>query len=97
MSLTEMQLPSKTDFYNNLQNIATNMNNLMNQWSDAAAFLANMGSDDLDSMGVAEGDVRIDIVNLRTCINEMVAFFDGSSTTQTVVPEEVINKIRRMK
>jgi len=96
MALTELQLPNKTVFYNNLQNVASNMKNLMSQWEYTAEFLADMGIADLDAMEIATGDVRTDLVDFRVAINEMIAFFNGTATTQTKVPKDVVDRIRRM-
>ena len=97
MALTELQLPTKALLYSELQEAATQMNRLMNNWKDLAEFLSNVGTVDLDAMGVATGEVRTDMVNFRVAINELLGFFDGESTTQTVIPADVVDKIRRMR
>lgn len=98
MALTELQLPSKDLFYSELQDAATQMNRLMGTWSDLAEFISTVENVDLDSMGVATtGTVRTDLVNFRTAIEEFLAFFNGTATTQTVTPSDVIDKIRRMR
>lgn len=96
MALTELQLPTKTSFYGRLQNAANKMNNIMHEWSEIAEFVSNVGAEELDSMGVSTGAVRIDLVEFRTVMEEIVAFFQGTSTTQTHVPETVVDKIRSM-
>jgi len=97
MALNEIQLPDKATFYNELQIAATQMNSLMNNWRDIAEFIGTMGTADLDEMGVGIGAVRTDLINFRTAMEELTAFFDGTSTTQTNVPAVVVDKIRRMK
>ena len=97
MALTEIQLPTKDEFYNNISSAATNMNGLMHQWQDLAQFIASAGIEDLDAMGIPTGTIRTDIVNFRTVLNEMAEFFNGTSTTQTVIPSDVVDKIRRMR
>ena len=47
--------------------------------------------------GVPVGQVRTDLAQLRLAMQELTAFFDGTSTTQTNVPATVVDKIRRMK
>jgi len=96
MALTELQLPDKTDFYRTLQNLATEVNNLTHKWADVAEFIGNVTSTDLDSMGVAAGQVRTDLANFRTVLNELVAYFGNQSVTPANDPEAVIDKIRRM-
>ena len=96
MALTEIQIPNKTTFYNDLQSLATSMKQLMSQWEYAAEFLSQMDSNDLDTMAVGSGAVRTDLVDFRVAIEEIVDFYTGSATTQTVVPETIVNKIRRI-
>ena len=96
MSLTELQLPKKERFYGRLQSAATQMDNLMKQWENLAEFIGMVDTDDLDSMGVATGQVRTDLVDFRTVLNETIAFFNGTSTAQTRVPADIIDKIRSM-
>lgn len=98
MALNEIQLPDKSTFYSELQQAATQMNSVMNAWRDIAEFISRMDTADLDAIGVATtGTVRADLVDLRTAMEELTAFFDGNSTTQTNVPADVVDKIRRMK
>ena len=97
MALTELQQPTKSECFSNLQSIATSMQRLMDEWRNAADFIEDVDSTDLDSMGVASGQVRTDLANFRIVINEMHDFFTGNATTQTNVPKTVVDKIRRMK
>ena len=96
MALTELQLPTKDNFYRNIQNAATQMDNLMRHWENLAEFIGLVGTADLDAMGVATGQVRTDLVDFRTVLNEVVAFYNGTSTSQTKVPSEIADKIRTM-
>ena len=97
MALTELQLPEKATFYSNVQNAATNMKRLMDEWQNMADFIANVDTDDLDAMGVAAGTVRTDLVQFRTVMQEFIDFFKGNSTTQTLVPDDIVDKIRNMR
>ena len=97
MALTELQRPTKEDFYNTLRHSATEMNNLMMRWKSLAEGINMFGTADLDAMGVAAGQVRTDMVDYKTVLNELIAFFDGTATTQTKVPKTIINKIRAIK
>jgi len=72
------------------------MNNLINQWKDIAEFIGFVETADLDAMGVPTGTLRSDLANFRTAMNELIAFFNGTSTSQTVVPSDVVDKIRSM-
>ena len=96
MALTELQLPTKASFYGTMQSAASKMNNLMRQWEDLAEFIGFIDTTDLDAMGVAAGQVRTDLTQFRTSMNELVAFYKGDSTTQTQVPATVVDKIRSM-
>lgn len=97
MALTELQLPTKALFYSELQEAATQINRLMHVWRDLAEFISKVETADLDTMVIPAGAVRTDLGDFRTSIEELIAFFDGTSTTQTVVPADVIDKIRRMR
>jgi len=94
MALTELQRPTKVAFYGRLQGAANKMNNLMHEWSELAEFVNNLTTEDLDAMGVAAGDVRTDLTEFRTIMSELHDFFTGTATTQTHVPETVVDKIR---
>ena len=96
MALTELQLPTKASFYGTMQSAATKMDRLMREWESLAEFIGFVGTADLDAMGVAVGDVRTDLTQFRTIMNELVAFYKGESTTQTQVPADVVDKIRSM-
>jgi hypothetical protein len=97
MALTELQLPTKTELFGNLQALATNMNSILHQWEDATEFLADIETVDLDALGIAIGQVRTDLVDFRIVISEVVAFFRGTSTSQTKVPQDIIDRIRKMR
>jgi len=96
MALTELQRPTKADFYRYLQHPASEMNCLIATWRDLGEFIANVDTTDLDAMGVATGQIRIDLVDLKVMIGEMIGFYGGSSVTPTKSPKSVIDKIRRM-
>lgn len=96
MALTELQLPTKADFYRNIQHAATEMDNLIQRWRNLAEFIGLVDVDDLDAMGVATGAVRTDLVEFRTVLNEVIALYDGSAVTPTNPPNAVIDKVRMM-
>lgn len=97
MALTELQRPTKEDFYNTLRHSATEMHRLILRWKSLADGINMFDATDLDAMGVAAGQVRTDMINYRTVLNEMTAFFEGESTTQTQVPKTVVDKVRSIK
>lgn len=97
MSLTELKLPTKADFFQTIKTAASEMNNLMHRWEDLAEGINMMDSADLDKMGVEVGAVRADLIEFKTSLNEVVAFFKGESTAQTVVPANIIDRIRPIK
>ena len=94
MALTELQLPTKADFYRRLQNSATELNNLMNVLGDLSEQIGRIGTVDLDAMGVATGAVRSDLIDYRTVLNEMISLYNGNAVTPTVVHANVIDQIR---
>jgi len=96
MALTELQLPKKEFFYNRLQSSASQMDNLMSHWRNLIEFINMVTVADLDTMGVAAGQVRVDLVEFRTVLTEMVSLYDGNSVVPTNNPSVVIDKIRQM-
>lgn len=99
MALTELQIPTKLQFYSSIQGAATHMDKLISQWKSIAEFIdpARMGVADLDAMGVASGQVRTDLANFRIVLNEMISLYEGNSVTPTNIPADVIDNIRRME
>ena len=97
MALTELQRPDKATLYNEIQHAASTMNSIMNNWRDIAEFINRIDAADLDAIGVPAGQVRTDLVDFRLAMEELTAFFDGTSTAQTNVPADIVDKIRRMK
>jgi hypothetical protein len=55
-----------------------------------------MDNTDMDAMGVATGQVRTDLVEFRTVLDEMISFYRGNPVTATNAPDAVIDKVRRM-
>jgi hypothetical protein len=96
MPLTELQLPTKESFYNVIRLNASEMDRLMNEWGQLAEFIAKMDNTDMDAMGVATGQVRTDLVEFRTVLDEMISFYRGNPVTATNAPDAVIDKVRRM-
>ena len=96
MALTELQLPSKETFYRAVRGAATEMDNLMNKWRNLSEYIGFVGTVDLDAMGVAPGQVRTDLTNFRTAINELLDAWDGNAVTPTNVPADVVDKIRNI-
>ncbi len=96
MALTELQLPTKDNFYQTLRNSATQMDQLIAKWRALAEFIGMIDTADLDNMGVAAGAVRSDLVAFRTAMNEIIALYEGASVTPTNAPNGVIDKIRNM-
>jgi uncharacterized protein YjiS (DUF1127 family) len=98
MALTELQLPTKANFYSDLRSAATRMNNLMAQWAEMAEFLARMDTQDLTDIGVPTGGaIRTDISDFRVAVQELIAYWNGTKTdAPTKTPEDIINKIRSM-
>ena len=96
MALTELQLPTKTEFYKVLQNAASEINNLMARWRDLSEFIARIETVDLDAMTVPSGVIRTDLVDFRVAVNEILALYDGTATTPAKNPSGVIEKVRKI-
>ena len=102
MAMTEIQRPtSAANLYHELQNIGTEIDNIMARLRDARTYLDRIAAADLDAMGVpgtgATGPEREDLVALRTAVRELVDFYDGTATTQTEPPEDVFERVRRIR
>lgn len=96
MALTELQLPTKQNFYSQLQYAASEMDQVLTKWANIAEFVERIDTADLDAMGVPAGQLRTDLNEFKTVINEFMSFYQGSSVTPTNAPDGVIDKIRRM-
>ena len=96
MALTELQKPGKVDFYNTLQNIAGEISASKHRWGLVASFVNRMTTEDLDAMGVATGQVRIDLSDLKNLLNEIVNLLNNQSVTPVKDPQSVIDNIRKI-
>lgn len=96
MALTELQLPQKADFYNTLQNIAGEISNSIHRWSQVASFINRVTAADLDAMGVAAGQVRTDLVDLKNLLNNFVALWGNQTVTPAKDPQGVVDVVRKM-
>ena len=79
MALTELQLPTKSEFYANLQSYFTNWDTMIRKGESLSEFLNKAGAADLDAMSIPAGQIRTDLVEARTVIDELVAFFNGTA------------------
>jgi hypothetical protein len=96
MALTELQLPTKAEFYRVIQSIASDIDNCMRRWEAVAEFVARMDTADLDAMSVAAGVVRTDLVDFRIALNNLVSLYNGNSVTPAKNPSTVIDSLRRI-
>lgn len=97
MALSELQRPTKTLLYHELQEHATVQNRLLHGSADLAEFIADIDASDLTEIAVTDAASIADMADYRTALNELVAFCTGGATTRTVVLSEIIDKIRRMR
>jgi len=96
MALTEIQKPDKLDFYANVRAIAIEVKRVQLRWNEASEFLAGMGAADMDAMGIPAGQIRTDLANFRTALEEVVSLLGGSAVAPTNNPEAVMDKLRQM-
>lgn len=94
MALTSFQLPSYQEFRAQIQNAATKINDLVNTWRDISEFVGRMDTSDLDAMGVPTGQIRTDLNNFRTLLDELVSFMEGNAVTPSNIPEDIIEVLR---
>ncbi len=93
MAQNECQQMPLADFYANLRNIISSMYNTMQKLERAQEFLGSMDATTATNMGM-QVQARDDVSNLRTAINEMMDFYDGTATARTKVLKDEINKLR---
>lgn len=96
MSLTELQRPDKTMFYNNMQRIADEMSRHMASWELAADFINDVDSTDLSDMGITDAGSIAAMTDLKQAVNDIVGLYNGNAVTPVKTPKEVMDKIRRM-
>ena len=96
MALTELQKPTKEDFYNNVKDGAGALYRLAKQFQAHQEFLIRMDTAALDDLAVPIGDVRTDLVDYRNLLGELVDFFSNVPVNPANDPITVLNKIRRM-
>ena len=93
MAQNECQQMVKTDFYQSLRNQISTLYNNMMTLERASEFLNTMDAATATNMGM-QAQTTTDVATLRTAINEMLAFYGGTSTSQTEVLKDTINKLR---
>lgn len=96
MPQNECQQMPLTDFYANLRNLLSTTYNSMAQLQRASEFLASLDQTTFETNMGGSSDVTQSLGHLRTAINELLAFYDGTATTQTRVLKDQINKLRYM-
>ena len=104
MALTEIQLhmaamlvpDSKLRLYSMLQDVAGELSAAMHKMELVAGFINRMETSDLDTLQVPAGQIRTDMVNLKTVLNYFVALWENQSVTPAVNPKTVVNAIRKM-
>lgn len=88
MSLTEIQIPTKTAFYNDMQSIANQIKKMQLRLTEVSEFIQTMATADFDTMGIPAGDIRTDFGNFRTSMDSIV--------TELATHETIVDKIRSM-
>jgi len=97
MTLTELQLPSKTDFYRVIQAIATEIVLKKNSYDLKADFIDGLDTSDLDAMQVpTTGTLRQDLVDFKVMLNELISHLEGNTVVPTKPAIEVLNKLRSL-
>ena len=96
MALTELQMPTKADLYNTLQNVAGEISSAKHRWELISVFINRMVTADLDAIGVAAGQVRTDLTDLKNLINEIVSLLNNNSVTPAKNPQDVVDKCRKI-
>jgi len=103
MALTEIQLQMATTLvpdcklrlYSMLQDAAAELSSSMHKMELVAGFINRMETADLDTLQIPAGQIRTDLVNLKTVLNYFVSLWNNQAVTPTLNPQTVINSIRR--
>jgi len=90
MALTEMQLPAKAEFYRDVQSVAGEILRGMARWQQMSEFIQTMGADDLDAMGVPQGQIRTDLTNFRAALDAVVVEIDSQQAAFDAVRKALI-------
>jgi len=93
MAQNECQQMDKTGFYQSLRNQLSTFYNGIMALQRASEFLNTMDQQTATNMTM-EAQTTLDVGDLRTAINEMLAFYEGSATSQSKVLKDQINKMR---
>jgi len=96
MALTELQLPNKADFYNNMQGVAGEISSALHRWGLVASFVNRMETSDLSVMGITNETVVNDLIDLKNLINNFVSLWQNQPVTPTKDPQSIVNAIRKI-
>ena len=104
MALTEIQLQMATTLvpdcklrlYSMLQDAAAELSSTMHKMELVAGFINRMETADLDTLQIPSGQIRADLVNLKTVLNYFVTLWGNQAVTPTVNPKTVVDAIRRI-
>lgn len=96
MPLSELQIPTKNEFYRDIRSLANLVAQQKLKYQEAADWINRVGSSDLDAMGVPQGRIRTDLVDLRNVLNELVLYYNGNAVTPAKNPDEVVDSLRNM-
>jgi len=78
-----------------LQDAAAELSSSMHKMELVAGFINRMETADLDTLQIPAGQIRTDLVNLKTVLNYFVSLWNNQAVTPTLNPQTVINSIRR--
>lgn len=93
MAQNACQQMNLNDFYQDLRNLISGAYNQMGKLRRASEFLASMDAATATNMGM-DNTTRDVVAELRTAIDEMLDFYDGTATSRTKVLKDEINKLR---
>jgi hypothetical protein len=97
MALLEIQLPTKSNLYADVQGDATNLNILDRKSADAYEYLEALTGPILENdIGVPNADLA-DWADYRKMLYDLGEWFAGNFAGQQVSPRDVIDKFRRMR
>lgn len=96
--LNQINKPTFEEFKNVIQQSASQLNSIFHAVADNVEFLNQITTvPELESIGITEAEAQVALADYRTALNELNAFFNGTGTAQTIVPADIVDKIRRMK
>ena len=78
MALTELQIPDKIQFKNNIQRVAGEVMRGCTSWQQVSDFMNRMDAADLTAVGIIDAAEIADLTAFRSAVSEIVATYEAN-------------------